>query len=290
MVLAGWVLGTAAGLGLAAGLLIGSIGVGGIILVPSLIELPIGTTDDERIGTAVASCMFSYIFVGLAGGYAYTRKKSVNWFSALWILIGAVPGGGIGAVIVGYLNALWIKLLLYSLVMVSAVYSMYRTIKQHKLKEQEAPSTTETEADTVEPGSILDESGWKGRVTRVGIGTVVGLGSALTGTSGPVILLPILLSLHWHTLDALGSAQVVQLPIALAAVAGFLATGGLQSIDWALGGCLAVGLVPGALLGAAVAHALPVDKLRLGVASILVMASVFLLGKLVYTHILPLLG
>ena len=47
MVLAGWVLGTAAGLGLAAGLLIGSIGVGGIILVPSIIELPIGTTDDE---------------------------------------------------------------------------------------------------------------------------------------------------------------------------------------------------------------------------------------------------
>ena len=30
----------------------------------------------------------------------------------------------------------------------------------------------------------------------------------MTGTSGPVILLPILLTLQWDTLEALGSAQV----------------------------------------------------------------------------------
>lgn len=283
MSLAGWVLGTAAGLGVAAGLLIGSIGVGGIILVPSLIELPIGATDKERVNTAVASCMFSYIFVGLAGGCAYARKKSVNWRSTLWIFFGAVPGGAAGAIIVGYLNALWIKLLLYSLVMLSAIFSMYRTIKQHKLKEQE--SSPSEDLETVEPGSIVDHTAWKGRMTRVGIGTVVGVGSALTGTSGPVILLPVLLTLHWDTLDALGSAQVVQLPIALAAVAGFLATAGPNSINWALGGCLAVGLVPGALAGAAIAHAIPVNKLRLGVAGILVLASLFLLAKLVYSEL-----
>lgn len=51
MAIYGWVLGAAAGLGLAAGVLIGAIGVGGIILVPSLIELPsIGDDDDTKVG------------------------------------------------------------------------------------------------------------------------------------------------------------------------------------------------------------------------------------------------
>ena len=270
-----WVLCVAAVLGLLAGVLIGSIGVGGIILVPCLIELPIAHTDDQRVATAVASCMFSYIFVGVAGGCAYARKHSVSWVSAAWLVVGAVPGGVAGAVTVGYLTAVWVKVVLYSLVIVSAVYNMYQTIKQYR-------KNTDEEA---EPVSSVVGGGVAGCVARVGIGAVVGLGSALTGTSGPVILLPILLSLHWPTLDALGSAQVVQLPIALAAVAGFLAAGGNHSIDWGLGGCLAVGLVPGALAGAAVAHALPVDKLRLAVASVLIIASVILLGKLVYAHI-----
>ena len=45
-----WVLGAAAGIGLAAGVLIGAIGVGGIILVPSLIELPtIGHDEDSKV-------------------------------------------------------------------------------------------------------------------------------------------------------------------------------------------------------------------------------------------------
>jgi len=269
-----WVLGVSAVLGLVAGVLIGSIGVGGIILVPCLIELPIAETEDQRVATAVSSCMFSYIFVGVAGGWAYARKHSVSWGSAVWLVVGAVPGGVAGAVTVGYLTALWVKMVLYSLVIVSAVYNMYQTIKQYRNTES-AP----TDHSAVVGGGIA------GCVARICIGAVVGLGSALTGTSGPVILLPILLSLHWPTLDALGSAQIVQLPIALAAVSGFLTAGVNHSIHWGLGGCLALGLVPGALTGAAVAHALPVDKLRLAVASVLVIASSILLGKLVYMNI-----
>ena len=38
--LAGWVLGVAAAIGALAGLLIGAVGVGGIVLVPTLIQLP----------------------------------------------------------------------------------------------------------------------------------------------------------------------------------------------------------------------------------------------------------
>ena len=279
----GWVLGTATGLGLVAGLLIGSIGVGGIILVPILLELPLGGTEDSRVGTAVASCMFSYIFVGLAGGWAYTRQQSVDWPSTAWVLLGVVPGGVAGAMALPYIQALGTKILLYSLVLLSAIFSLYRTVKLSR-SSQDSSSPPGPEPSSPSP-LLLGPGCWQGRLARATLGLLVGLGSSVTGTSGPVILLPLLLALHWPTLGALGTAQVVQLPLALAAVGGFLVQGPHHSIDWGLGACLAVGLVPGAVAGAALAHRLPVQGLRMGVAGILLLAAGALLARLVYTQV-----
>ena len=53
--LAGWILGSAVGLGLVAGMLIGAVGVGGIILVPSLIEFP---GIDVQTAIAVSRCPY----------------------------------------------------------------------------------------------------------------------------------------------------------------------------------------------------------------------------------------
>ena len=278
----GWVLGTATGLGLVAGLLIGSIGVGGIILVPILLELPLGGTEDSRVGTAVASCMFSYIFVGLAGGWAYTRQQSVDWPSTAWLLLGVVPGGVAGAMALPYIQALGIKVLLYSLVLLSAIFSLYRTVKLYRSSQDSSSLPGPSSPSPL----LLDPACWQGRLARATLGLLVGLGSSVTGTSGPVILLPLLLALHWPTLGALGTAQVVQLPLALAAVGGFLVQGAHHSIDWGLGGCLAVGLVPGAVAGAALAHRLPVQGLRMGVAGILLMAAGALMARLVYTQVM----
>jgi uncharacterized membrane protein YfcA len=271
-----WVLLAAAGLGLAAGLLIGAIGVGGVILVPCLIELPIAKEAGDRVTVAVASCMFSYVFVGVAGGWAYARRGSVAWRSAVWLVAAAAPGAAGGALLLTLLPPLWTKVLLYSLLLLSAAYSLYREVRGGAAPE-------EVEAA---PGSHRDAASWRGRAARLALGVVTGLGSALTGTSGPAILLPALLSLGWPTLEALGSAQVLQVPLAVAAVVATLASRPAV-LDWALGGALAAGLVPGALAGAAAAHALPVARLRLAVAIVLVIAALALLSRLLYGELAP---
>ena len=191
----------ALGLGLVAGLLIGAIGVGGVILVPCLLQLPLGEGEDERLATAVSSCMFSYIFAGLAGSCAYLRRKSVARCSTAWLLVGVLPGAVMGAATLAVVQPLWIKVVLYSLVAISALFSVYRSVKELRKTDQAASEEMEGWT-TLAPTSIA------GATSRVGIGLLVGLGSALTGTSGPVILLPILLTLQWDTLEALGSAQV----------------------------------------------------------------------------------
>lgn len=200
-----WILPVALGLGLVAGLLIGAIGVGGVILVPCLLQLPLEGGEEERLATAVSSCMFSYIFAGLAGSCAYLRRKSVARCSTAWLLVGVVPGAVLGALTLTVVQPLWIKVVLYSLVALSALFSVFRSVKELRRADQAAGSSEEVDRwYTLAPSSIA------GATSRVVIGLLVGLGSALTGTSGPVILLPILLTLQWDTLEALGSAQVCQ--------------------------------------------------------------------------------
>jgi len=88
----------------------------------------------------------------------------------------------------------------------------------------------------------------RGRVLRLVIGLVVGAGSALTGTSGPVLLLPIVLSLHWHVHAALSSGLFIQLPIATAATISYV-TLRPGVLDFELGGVLAATLGPFIFLG-----------------------------------------
>ena len=117
-----WILPTALGLGLVAGLLIGAIGVGGVILVPCLLQLPLEGDEEERLATAVSSSMFSYIFAGLAGSCAYLQRKSVNRWSTAWLLVGVVPGAVLGAVTLALVKPMWIKVVLYSMVALSALF------------------------------------------------------------------------------------------------------------------------------------------------------------------------
>ncbi len=103
------------------------------------------------------------------------------------------------------------------------------------------------------------------------IGAVTGFLSALSGTGGPLILVPILLYLELPVLTAVGLSQVIQLPIALLATAGNL---GYGSLDMVLGGLLALGLAFGTWAGATIAHAVPRATLRRMVSLVLVIVGV----------------
>lgn len=104
--------------GAGAGLLIGAVGVGGIIIVPLLVLLP--QSNVQEAGTIptfnsfyslalVASALFSYIFAGLAGAVAYIRHSSVVWRVALWYIGAATPAAFIGAFVLEYLSDFAVK-------------------------------------------------------------------------------------------------------------------------------------------------------------------------------------
>jgi uncharacterized membrane protein YfcA len=94
--------------------------------------------------------------------------------------------------------------------------------------------------------------------------------SSLTGTGGPLVLIPLLLSFEAPTLVALGLAQAIQLPVAVAATAANAFSGVL---DAPLALWLAGGITVGTWLGAKAAHALPTKRLRQAVAVLLVLVG-----------------
>ena len=79
-------------IGLLVGTLIGCIGIGGVLLVPSLVY--IGGID---VHVAIATCMFSYLFSGAVGAVEFARRRSIRWSMCGWLFAGAMPGAYLGA-------------------------------------------------------------------------------------------------------------------------------------------------------------------------------------------------
>jgi len=115
------------------------------------------------------------------------------------------------------------------------------------------------------------------------VGAVTGFGSALSGTGGPLLLIPILVWMKLPVLTAVGLGQVIQLPIAtLASIGNFQ----LGEVDIQVSLAIAVLLVLGVTAGARLAHRLPATLLTRIVAVVLILVGVAMSGRTLYTALL----
>ena len=105
----------------------------------------------------------------------------------------------------------------------------------------------------------------------VAVGGISGFFSALAGASGAIIAIPLLLTLGYPALQAIGISQTTVLVIAITATVGNLSVG---QIDVVVGSVIAVGLIVGILIGTRIAHALPINTLRNIVACVLVLVAI----------------
>jgi uncharacterized membrane protein YfcA len=236
------------GLGLLAGLLIGAVGIGGVILVPALVYF--GGIDVHK---AIAGAMMSFLLTGAVGTLLYARARSIRWDMVGWLWAGAMPAALAGAVAANLTSAALLEIVIGLLTASSGLHTLLAA-PQDQAAEHKSISN---------PALGL-------------IGAVTGFASALSGTGGPLVLVPILMWLDLPVLTAVGLSQVIQLPIALLATAGNLHYG---SLDLVLGALLAAGVGLGAWGGARIAHAVPRAALRRMVSIVLVVVGVLIFIK-----------
>ena len=236
-----------AGFGLLVGFLIGAIGIGGVLLVPAMTYI-----GGIEIRTAIAAAIFGYIFTGAVGTVIYARKGSIRWSMALWICGGAMPGAFLGAYATSILPTAGIELAIAGFILFAGVNALRKT------------------ADDDSGGAVL------GGLALLAIGVGTGVASAITGTGGPLVLVPALLWLRFAPRTAVGLAQAVQVPIGVLATAGNLVYG---QFDLTIGIAVAVGLAIGSALGAVATHYVSQKVLRTAVAATLVAVGCYMTGR-----------
>ncbi len=217
-------------LALIIGTLVGCVGIGGVLLPPTLTY--VGGLD---LHLAMATSMWGFLFTGVAGTATYSRRRSVDWRIVSWLGAGIVPAAVLGALSNGALPASVLTILIAALIVAAGVNSLTKP-----------PSA---ERSTHSFGAPL----------LVMIGVIVGFGSALTGTGGPVLLVPILVFMRAPVLPAIGASQAIQIPVALFSTLGYILFG---RVDFALGTALGIAMIIGVLIGTRFAHAVPAVVLR----------------------------
>jgi uncharacterized protein len=233
---------------LLVGVLIGCVGIGGVLLPPALVYL-----GGFGFHAAAATSTWAFLFCGVAGTLSYSGRRSIDWRMAAWPGAGVVPTAIAGAWANSALPGWLLMGLLAALMVITGADALLR--------------------------SPVDDAGHTRRLgapALLAIGAFVGFGSALTGTGGAVLLVPVLLLLRVPVLAAVGAAQAVALPIVVFATAGYVLYG---SVHFALG--TAAGLVGalGVVAGARIAHAAPAAALRRVVAMALLCAGLLIAGR-----------
>lgn len=237
-----------AGLGVFAGLLIGCIGIGGVILVPALTFI-----GGVPVHVAIAAAMMAYIVSGLLATFVFVREQRDNRTTAYWLWCGAMPAALAGAWAAKMIPSSALEVAIGTLVLFSGLNAFWQ---EHNKRTQERS---------------IDNS------TATVLGGLGGFGSALTGTGGPLVLVPGLLWLGAPVLTAIRLGQSAQFPIASVATLGNFLYG---ELDLTIGLILLVSVTMGSAVGTRVSQVLPRVVLRR-----IVSVTLVVIGATILTHV-----
>lgn len=227
---------------LVAGWLGGACGIGGVLMVPALVAIEY--LDPHK---AIAATSVAFALMG-ALAYLRFRHEGRPMVGGPTLLIATAPGAALGGLLVHLITAAHLMTALALLLIGSGVHGLMR------------------------PGH--GDATELSRVPMAVIGFFVGLGSALTGTGGAVLLVPILLALRQPVQATIASSIAIQLPIGGFGVIGHLAA---RAVEPLLAVQLSVLLVAGAAAGRWCADRVPVRVLRHAVTGMLIGVGAWIL-------------
>jgi len=238
---------------LVVGILIGAVGIGGVLLVPTL-----SLVADIGVHEAIPACMLSYLATGAVGVIVYTRHGSIQWPLVGWLCLGAIPAAYLGSVSLLSIPANVVMTLIAVLMIFAGIDALIKSFRQSEIGNSKQS-----------PGALK----------LILIGGITGFGSAITGTGGPLIIVPIILYLGLPVLTAVGLSQAIQIPIATFASIGNWEAGNLN-LNLSL--IIAASMVVGSLLGATLVHRMPKEPIRKFVALLLIVAGTGIALRILY--------
>lgn len=236
---------------LVVGALIGTVGVGGILLIPAIAAFA-GLGMHEAMATA----LFTFIFTGITGTALFQRKGTIDWRITAPVAAGALVFGFAGAWMNSLATPATLTLLLALIILFAGTYTLAarRGARRPVLAARPAAQ----------------------QVLLASLGAVAGLGSGLTGVGGPALSVPLMVLFGFPALGSIGASQVVQI---IAAVSGTVGNVSFGSIDFGLAAPVAAVESAGVFIGARIAHSVDQRSLRRFVGVLCIPVGLFLIAR-----------
>jgi uncharacterized protein len=213
---------------LLVGVVIGMVGIGGVALPPALIL--IGGVEPHQ---ATAISLISFTLTGVVSVALHLRAGAIPRALTRDLGVGLLPGAFLGGWLSGRIPNVIILGALSGICLGSALWTLIRPRRT---------GTGPNRAGRDERAGRHD----LGAAVAGPVGLAVGFGSAVTGTSGPVLLTPVLMAFRLPTWRVIVVGQVIQVLVTPAGALGYLARArpdlGLTAV---LGAVTAAGTVVG---------------------------------------------
>lgn len=245
--------------GLAAGIFSGGLGVGGALLATPLIRL-LGTSPYIAVGTSVPAILPSTI----TGAWTYYKAGLIDRRAALWIAAGGSAAAFAGArstrLFDGHVLMLATATLLFALALTLIPDPLF-----------DSGGSAASSAPESEPRAAATPPGLP-VAALLALGAISGFFSGLLGIGGGFMMVPVMIRfLRFEVKVALGTSLMVISVTVIPNIIGHTLDG---NIDWRKALLLAIGVIPGARLGATLAIKAKDRSLRRTLAGALAIVAI----------------
>lgn len=285
--------------GVLVGILSGLLGIGGGTVMVPVFRLGFGLS----AFASTATSLFTIIPTSLVGFVTHIRNKTC--IPKLGVVAGL--GGAITSPIGVYLaniSPAWLVMLAAAVIIGYSSYTMFRkAIRMPKAAAapgqgaaspaqaaaEPAPATEpvaetgttselqkEAAAETFAPAEEFSLAG-KRLPMAIGIGLAAGLASGYVGVGGGFIMVPMFVSLLGVMMRQASGTSLIAVTILV--IPGVIEQGMLGNIDYLAGIAMAVGSIPGAVIGANLIRRVPERLLRFIFGAFLLLSAIVLLAN-----------
>lgn len=264
--------------GIGIGILSGMLGIGGGTVMVPIFRLAF----DMSAIMSTATSLFTIIPTSISGAVSHIRAKTCIVSLGVAAGIGGACTSPLG-VWLATISPAWLIMAAAALIIGYSAVSMLR--KAFKTKPAKAaasgaavPETSST-PNVVQP-SVSDEQNASVKLSRkqLLIGACIGLGAGLAsgyvGVGGGFIMVPLMLSLIGIPMKKASGTSLIA--VMILAIPGVIEQGLLGNINYTAGIMVAVGSIPGAVIGARLVRKVPERILRFIFGGFLIVAAILL--------------
>lgn len=249
--------------GLLVGFLVGLTGMGGGALLTPLLVLVFKVNPL----TAISSDLLTSLVMKPVGAAVHARRRTVHWRLTGWLVLGAVPAGFAGAVVIGMIGkGVGVEDRLKVFIGIALVASVLTTLFRQVMDRRGSRNAVDVDAPVdVRP------------LRTVLIGVVGGLAVGMTSVGAGSLIIAMLLLAYpqLHPSRLVGTDIVQAIPLVAAATVGHLFFGDVQ---FGLAAALLVGALPGVWFGARLSSGGTGRLIKPVVTAVLLTSALALLG------------